>query len=221
MEVRMTGFQGGNRMVRFRQNSKAFSLFELMLVMSIIALLMAIAAPAWWGNRSMETDGSVREMAAFFDEARAMAKAYGEPVRILIHNDPGEPNAYLRRFQVVRKTEDKENPEKFDWEPVLQPFHLPDGMYFDKTRPGVATETMEFPGIGGDNLTWLYYEIGGSGAPSSEKIRNVVIAPGIYEPGMPLPLFPNPKLASGFRISDTARFLFFQTEEDIVESFPE
>ena len=200
-----------------------YSLAELMIVLAVVGLLVAFSVPSVFTNTSAESGSAAMRLSVFFEEARSMAMGYGEPVRVLIHNDSRQTKGYLRRIIALRRVSENKRPGEDvsdEWEVVLHPMTLPEGIFFDRNRPGVTDQFMTFETFGSREHEWLYYEILPNGSLAGEK-RNVVISPGIMVEGMALPRFPNPDLVAGFRISDSSRLILFRDANDIVESFSE
>ena len=196
-------------------DASGFSLIEMLIVMSIIGVLLALSAPAWMSQQSVDLKGASLRLAALFDAGRSQAISLGEPVRILIHNDPSEPEFYLRRIDVVQRQDDE-----ISWNSVLHPMLLPAGVYFDRSQAGSTNRVMEFRGIAaGSAHSWLYYEILPNGSVTGEE-RNLVLGAGILTPPNVQPVFPNPDRSAGFRISDSARLLHFRSPDDIVVNSP-
>lgn len=190
-----------------------FSLVELLVVIGLLGLLFAFSAPALISNRTVDLSGASLQVSTLFEQARAQALAYGVPVRILVHEDRGQPGRYLRRVIVVRETETETGGTS--WESVLHPALLPQGIYFDFSRPGTSTRTMSFAEGVAAPTNWRYYEIRGSGAPSGKE-RNVILGPGVFEEGDARPTFPNPDRVAGFRITDAARSVPYHSGSEII-----
>ncbi|MCB1229845.1 MAG: prepilin-type N-terminal cleavage/methylation domain-containing protein [Verrucomicrobiae bacterium] len=198
---------------------RGFSLVEMLVVLSIIGVMLALSAPMWMTQSTMDLNGASMRLATFFEEARAQSTAYGEPVRVLIHDDPTDPGNYRRRILALRR-EDKDSDDATppQWRPVLHPLILPEGIFIDVDQPGVSQSRMSFTGSGAENLSWRYYEIEPSGVPSEDSARNVVLGKGIADsPGSQI-RFPNPELVAGFRLSNRTRPIHFRNRDDIARS---
>ncbi len=190
-----------------------YSLVELLVVMGVIGLLLAFAAPSLFTNQSLDLNGASLRVSTYFEQARAQAAAMGVPVRVLIHEDRTEPGQFLQRAILVRQREEPDG--NVSWEQVLNPVMLPEGVYFDFTKPGTSSQVMRF-GEGQERAhEWRFYEIRGSGVPSGNE-RNVILSPGIWDSSDLEPTFPKPENFVGFRISNSARMIPYHNGAKII-----
>lgn len=106
---------------------KAFTLLELLVVIGIIAATaFFLFRGLVGGGKSAALQSSQATLANLVTSARTKAAATGHKTRLLVSNDPGEPERYLRFvvLQVGRQT--GANPA--EWETVQSVF-LPPGVY--------------------------------------------------------------------------------------------
>ena len=198
------------------QRRRAFTLVELLVVMTIIGVMLAFSSPLWMAQSTTDLNGSSLRLAGFFEEARGEAAAWGEPVRVLVHDDPAEPSRFRQRIIALRQST---NPASgaVTWEPVLHPLVLPEGIYFDSDHPGVSEARMNWADSGQEPVSWRYYQVGPDGAPDTPS-PNVVIGKGFLDGGGSQLRFPNPEQVAGFRLSHRTRPIHFRSREDILES---
>lgn len=206
-------------LIKLRNNSfstvSGFSLLELLVVISILGIFLAVAAPSLAPARMFELDGGSKQIGAFYEAARAEAMSYGEPVRVMIHTSSSDQSTgFLQKVIAVRRQEETAGTNVYEWIQFMNPLILPGGIYFDFTRPGVSTQKMMFPGIDGTPHQWTYYEIQPHGAASGKE-RNLVIGPGLLESGTSRPQFSEPEKVSGIRITDAGRILPFRKMKEI------
>jgi hypothetical protein len=168
----------------------------MLVVTAVIAIMLVMAIPAMTSRQSLDLHGASLQLAAMFEEARAEAVAFGEPVRILILDDPGAPGDYRRRIIAVRRaaTSDVGSDDAVRWQRIMNPMTL--------------AET------DGPPHSWLYYEIRSSGSPVSD-MRNVVIAAAEVESGRPGIVVPDPEQIAGFRLTDLGRPVQFRQRADL------
>lgn len=201
-----------------RNNRRAFSLAEMLVVLAIVGVLLAFSAPMWMAQSTVDLNGASLRLAGFFEEARSEAVAWGEPVRVLVHDDVSQPDRFRRRVIAIRREKGLDDDEATaPWTPVLHPLILPAGVFFDSGQPGSTDRTMTWADSGTGKLSWLYYEISPSGAPADAP-RNVVLGKGIHEGTSRQIRFPNPEQVAGFRLTNRSRPLHFRSRDDIRNS---
>jgi general secretion pathway protein G len=83
--------------------ARGFTLIELLVVMAIIATLLAIAAPRYFGNLDRARDASLRE--TLFVVREAIDKYYGDRGRYPDALDELVSKRYLRKMPVDPITE--------------------------------------------------------------------------------------------------------------------
>ncbi|MDF1738879.1 MAG: prepilin-type N-terminal cleavage/methylation domain-containing protein [Verrucomicrobiales bacterium] len=193
---------------RVSNNCSGFSLLELMVVLGVMGLLLAMSVPALLTARSVSLDTAARNAGAFFEVARSRAVTLGRPVRVMIHDKPGN-SGYFRQ-KLIRAV----GAGNGTWEVEGTPLLLPPDVVFDASSPDAATLRMEYA-VGRETPHfWRYYEIGADGT-MGERGRNFVIASGNAAGGRIF--IPDPDAVRGFRISRNARLLYFRKADDIEE----
>jgi prepilin-type N-terminal cleavage/methylation domain-containing protein len=137
---------------------KGFTLIELLVVISVIAVLLGIAAVAISrGDRSMGVQSAQRSLSSMMNGARSQAALHQTEARLIIHVDPPAPGdspevreekrrKYLRFMAIVRRGEDSAgNPI---WIEVNDGVYLPQGVYFvpppslDAPAPNTPAEVL-------------------------------------------------------------------------------
>lgn len=120
----------------------AFTLFELMVVAGLMAVLAAMLG---WALRAPGDAAALRAgqtaLAGLCDAARGGAILHGATVRLLVVDDPDEPDGCLRVLQVVR--EDPENPGC--WLSCGAGVSLPKSVYVVPPPPAVLPGGADWP----------------------------------------------------------------------------
>ena len=120
--------------------SSGFTLLELLVVIGIIAATaFFLFRGLTGGGRSAALQSSQATLANLVTSARTKAAATGRKVRLLVNNDPGEPERYLRF--VVLQVGAQAGSSPSGWETVQAVF-LPPGAY---VVPGVLTGLVADP----------------------------------------------------------------------------
>lgn len=88
---------------------KGFSLIELMTVISIIAFLIAMAAPTVLTMRSTSLSAGGRHLQQFFVLARSEAIAQNTVIRVgIVREWPGDPDAAHRKLGIWKWSDERE-----------------------------------------------------------------------------------------------------------------
>lgn len=237
---------------------RGFTLTELLVVIGLIMVLATIMGVAFSGRSGAAALPTAQRIAAsVFQAARGTAilnpsvrtgaaldsdtVRLGDPrVRILIHNDPSDPDRYLRFFGTVIGGIDPTD-NQLKWSAVTQGTTLPSGLYFvpptggapavagedmpARSQSGAPTPTMslEFPRAGlrtaGTGPTWLVYEFDSSGRAVSVDLNRVVIATGFFRQdgsaGATI-YFDNPFSVTGFVVLPSGTLALYRDPDDIV-----
>lgn len=236
---------------------RGFTLTELLVVIGLIMILATIMGVAFSGRSGAAALPTAQRIAAsVFQAARGTAilnpsvrtgAALDSPtvrltnprVRVLVHNDPSDPDRYLRFFgTVIGGTDPTDGTQK--WSAVTQGTTLPGGLFFvpptggapantgesmpARSQSGAPTPTMnlEFPRAGlrtaGSGPTWLVYEFDSSGRAVSNDLNRVVIATGFFRQdghaGASV-YFDNPFTVTGFVVLPSGTLALFRDPDDI------
>jgi MSHA pilin protein MshC len=134
------------RLVSVRNSERGFTLVELVVVLVILGILAAVAAPRFFNDRTFLQRGYYEELAAALKYAQKLAVASGCPVRFEI-----DGSGYQARQQAAQNGSC--NPADASWPTNVQ---LADGQVLAGTSPiGVAASpavTLTFDALGRTNL---------------------------------------------------------------------
>ena len=224
-----------NHRTRF-QLAPAFTLIELIVVISIIATLMTIGS---FGLKNV-TKASGVGMAVpiaegVFAQARALAIEKGTDARVLIHADIDTTVSLNRernlRYMVVQylDTKDTEVTTDDEWITASRGVTLPDGVFYSPVLSGlgdapnvkVAPVNPTLPG--GVASICRYYTFNSQGiitdpAPSGNDVPRFVIRAGMLAPGQAEATASSSggeKNAGGFVIWRTGRTSVFRHPDQI------
>ncbi len=185
-----------------RPNSRsAFTLVELLVVIALILVASSLIFIGGGGGDGKALSASQRIVSGIAKGARSQAILKNATTRLIIHNDPSEPDKYLRLFGILygdSATLDAQgNPTQ--WIAGTQGTLLPEGIYFDPdlSASGPLSNTwsktkvtdMEYPravakAVGGaDAQSFYYYEFNSNGtmAPGFSNTA-LVIRAGTLKP---------------------------------------
>lgn len=193
---------------RVSKSGSGFSLLEMLVVLGVMGLLLAMSLPALLTTRSVSLDTAVRNAGAFFEVARSRAVTLGRPVRVLIHDAPGNSGGFRQKLIRVEGTGDG------NWRSEGSSLLLPPDVVFDTRWPDITDLRMEYASGQEAPHFWLYYEIGADGS-AGKFGRNFVLASGEVM-GAAVSI-PDANAVRGFRISRNARLLYFRDADDIEE----
>ncbi len=135
------------------QNRHAFTLLELLVVIGLIAAAAFFLFGGLTGTgRTATLQASQATLANLVTSARTKAAATGRRVRLLVNNDPGEPERYLRFVVLQLGRQAGANPA--EWETVQSVF-LPAGAYVvPGSLAGLVTDAAQWKRVSdaGDDL---------------------------------------------------------------------
>lgn len=113
---------GGAGVPPSHRMAAGFTLFELLAVVGLMAAVVAIGvAGLRGGGPGAARDGAVALLASRLAEARLLATSRGEPARLMIQADPGQPERFLRYVVVA-------TPVDGVWRPTDGGSFLPPGV---------------------------------------------------------------------------------------------
>lgn len=171
------------------QRQPAFTLVELIAVIALIAVFAGIFSFAVLRMGSGSLEGAERLAGSQFNAARNLALLRGTEVRVLIQNDPSQPDLFRRQLGIVYQV--SEAGETEEWVAYDSGVALPKGYYFvpEVTRAEGTLEPdvmrLEFPRGdpqpegGGSEYYYFEYNSRGMATPGGQQ---VVLEPGRLEP---------------------------------------
>ncbi len=80
---------------------KGFTLLELLVVISVIALMMGMLGFTLLGGGGTALQSSRREVMSLVAQAELHAKLVAKEVRLLVHADPADPDKFHRYMELV------------------------------------------------------------------------------------------------------------------------
>ncbi len=163
-----------------------FTLFEIVVVTGLIALLGGTLGLALW-SEGKENQQALRTSqgtaATLLRTARLQAIMQNTEARFIIHNDESDPDKKLRYLGLIYKN--PENPDGEEWFAPRDGVLIPTGVYFDQNLSGpLKTMQISFPrrrAATGTGETWYYYEFrsDGTAALNTAGARIVFSFPSI------------------------------------------
>jgi prepilin-type N-terminal cleavage/methylation domain-containing protein len=166
-----------------------FTLVELLTVIALITVLAGVFSFAVLRMGSGSLEGAERLAGSQFAAARNQALLKSSPVRVLIHNNPEDPERYLREIGIITNTAGPGvSPE---WTALSQGERLPAGYFFvpgvslaDGTREPEVMQ-VEFPSVEpvaeGQGEAYYYFEYTAQGLANPGGAQ-FVLEPGRLEP---------------------------------------
>ncbi|MEM7015456.1 MAG: prepilin-type N-terminal cleavage/methylation domain-containing protein [Verrucomicrobiota bacterium] len=123
--------------MRVSSSNRAFSLVEMMVVISVLAFLLAFAAPSIMSLGSTSLSAGGRDLVGFLKLARAEAIAKNTVVRVaIVRNWPSEPDAAHRTFGTMSWNEETEEFVQIGaWE------SLPEGLMIEPSFPSYVKDS--------------------------------------------------------------------------------
>lgn len=198
--------------------SSGFTLVEILVVAGLVAVLaVGLGMALQNGGEAMAVRTAERTAAGLFQSARTQAVLQQARTRVLVLNDPKDPDRHLRYLGIV--VEDIHNAGH--WRASHGGIVLPDGVVFLQYWSSAAGEfRFQFPlaepqeeGIG---PSWFYYEFASRGALAGDFMRKFVIG---TMPGDPVPQDPSQidrsAVRGGFAIFPSGGIAFPRTPEDL------
>lgn len=110
-----------------------FTLIELLVVIAIIVIAASIVVVSGGGGGGVALSSSERIVAGIAQGARGQAILKNAETRLIIHNDPADPEKYRRYFGIVYWGEESDGLGGVieGWIAATQGTYLPDGIFFD------------------------------------------------------------------------------------------
>jgi len=107
---------------------QAFTLIELLVVISIILIASSIIFIGGTGGDGAKLSSAQRILSGVAQGARGQAILKNATTRLIIHNDPAEPEKFRRYVGMVYQ-----DSNSGEWFAATQGTYLPDGIFFDAT----------------------------------------------------------------------------------------
>jgi prepilin-type N-terminal cleavage/methylation domain-containing protein len=156
------------------RSQKAFTLVELLVVISIILIASSIIFIGGNSGSGAALSSSQRIVSGIAQGARGQAILKNAETRLIIYagadrNATGDPEKWLRFFGIVYWGTDSDGTE--GWIAATQGTFLPDGIYFNKDLSDdnnwpESTMTLDYPRVKaqtGGSETYYYYEFNSNG----------------------------------------------------------
>ena len=163
----------------------AFSLLELLVVISIIAVLMTIGSYGIKNfSKASGVSAAIPIAQGVFSQARSLAIEKGTDTRVLIQTDNDAVNMLNRernlRYMLVQYLDTKETEVTTDdeWLAASKGVYLPEGVYYSidlsnlSNAPDVTVVTTSMPGLASDTVACRNYEFNSQGIITSPPPTN-------------------------------------------------
>lgn len=122
-----------------KEYRSGFTLLELLVVISVMALMMGFIGFSLLGGGGSSLDAAQREMVSLVQQTRMQASLSGRETRLIVHDDPSDPEKFHRYLEIVVEDANVTGA----WRPLGQGTLLPDETYIvpDEDRFGDSVET--------------------------------------------------------------------------------
>lgn len=230
---------------------RGFTLVELLAVVGLIMILATVVGVAFSGRSGASALPTAQRIAASgFQAARSTAilnpsvrdsagnsvRLTNPRVRVLIHNDPSDPDRYLRFFGTVIGNDTQ------GWAAITQGTFLPSGLFFVPPEGGQTVDgaimpprslssfdgnmNLNFPRTAlspaGTGPSWFFYEFEGSGrlAPTNDENRVIIATAHVRQEGDDTPeiYFDNEFAITGFLILQSGTLVLSRDPTDFDSS---
>lgn len=154
-----------------KKSSKAgFTLLELMIVVTVMAMMMGFVGFSLLGGGGASLGAAQRELVSLVQQARMQASLSGRETRLIVHDDPGDPEKFHRYIEIV--VEDVN--DSASWRPLGEGTYLDDEACIvpDKKRFNGSVETSS-------DVTWPSEAYSMWSGDSSEPFKLGAISKGI------------------------------------------
>lgn len=176
-----------------RKSNQAFTLVELLVVISVILIASSIIFIGGSGGDGAKLSSSQRIVSGIAQGARGQAILKNADTRLVIYADERDEERTLRYFGIVYWGNDLDasgNVTDTGWKAATQGTYLPEGIYFnpdlsqDTNGADIPTMNLDFPRIsvgsnidranGGGGEKYYFYEFSSNGtmATSSAETKN-------------------------------------------------
>lgn len=205
------------------RNFSAFSLVELMLVMTIVVVMMSLAVPAWQSiSQGSSVRGAVTTGSSLVHGARATALLQGAGSVLLVDNtyDEKNPERFLRRMIVAQQTNLPDGTKQWIAEGAVS--LLPKGSMFSPDYSAGYTKmnfdlSKKVPQDGTTGSEFICYRFDGAGqiVDNSGKRAQFVVLAGFADNGQLR--VRNESSRDGFIIRKPGRITYFQDVNQITK----
>ena len=122
-----------------KASRSGFTLLELLVVISVMALMMGFIGFSLLGGGGASLDAAQREMVSLVQQTRMQATLSGRETRLIVHDDPSDPEKFHRYLEIVVEDANVTG----GWRPLGQGTLLPEEAYIvpSEERFGVSVET--------------------------------------------------------------------------------
>ena len=84
-----------------KNGRSGFTLLELLVVISVMALMMGFIGFSLLGGGGSSLDAAQREMVSLVQQTRMQATLSGRETRLIVHDDPAVPEKFHRYLEIV------------------------------------------------------------------------------------------------------------------------
>ncbi len=180
--------------MRKTATQSGFTIIELLVVIALILVASSLIFIGGGGGDGAALTASQRIVSGVAKGARSQAILKNAKARLIIHNDPSEPEKYLRLFGIIYESTDPATAGQ--WIAGTQGTLLPEGIYFDPERSQNALSSswsdarrtqIEFPRAVPKPLNsgteFYHYEFNSNGTMASNFSNSVLaIRAGTLKP---------------------------------------
>ena len=191
MEIQHTAF-GTNALgilsMKSISSKRGFTLIELLVVITIIVIASSIIFVAGGGGDGAALNSSQRIISGIAQGARGQAILKNARTRLIIHNNPTNPDKYLRFFGIVYEDPDNQG----EWIAATQGTYLPEGIYFDASKSGERSFSIPYPyavstaSVSAASESFYYFEFNSNGTmATSFNNSRLIFRAATLRPGSP------------------------------------
>ncbi len=169
----------------YSNQKSSFTLIELVVACSLILILVSVLGFDFSNRREdLRIKAGQQLASSLLLSARNQAILKQSNARLIIHNNPGEPEKYLRQMGIIYE----EKPLSGRWKSLNAGSLLPMGVYFNteiSSWTDAQIMTVEFPRarflMEGSGEKWIYFEFTSTGV-FNEPGAQFVVGSGVLYP---------------------------------------